>query len=71
MYKYYMEGIMNILGIGVDIIEIYRIKEILDKNSRFLEKVFTSKEIEYFESKDFRPETIAGNFAAKEAISKS
>ena len=62
---------MNILGIGVDIIEIYRIKEILDKNPRFLEKVFTSKEIEYFESKDFRPETIAGNFVAKEAISKS
>ena len=47
---------MNILGIGVDIIEIYRIKEILDKNPRFLEKVFTSK---------------AGNFVAKEAISKS
>ena len=29
---------MNILDIGVDIIEIYRIKELLDKNPRFLEK---------------------------------
>ena len=37
---------MNILDIGVDIIEIYRIKELLDKNPRFLEKMFTSKEIE-------------------------
>ena len=62
---------MNILDIGVDIIEIYRIKELLDKNPRFLEKMFTSKEIEYFESKGFKAETIAGNFAAKEAISKS
>ena len=61
---------MNILDIGVDIIEIYRIKELLDKNPRFLEKMFTSKEIEYFESKSFKAETIAGNFAAKEAISK-
>ena len=62
---------MNILDIGVDIIEIYRIKELIDKNNRFLEKVFTVKEIEYFESKGLRAETIAGNFAAKEAISKS
>ena len=61
---------MNILDIGVDIIEIYRIKELLDKNPRFLEKMFTSKEIEYFESKNFKAETIAGNFAAKEAVSK-
>ncbi len=35
---------MNILDIGVDIIEIYRIKELLDKNPRFLEKMFTSNE---------------------------
>ena len=33
---------MNILDIGVDIIEIHRIKEILEKNPRFLEKMFTS-----------------------------
>ena len=62
---------MNILDIGVDIIEIYRIKELLDKNPRFLEKMFTSKEIEYFESKGFKAETIAGNFAAKEARYRS
>ena len=45
---------MNILDIGVDIIEIYRIKELLDKNPRFLEKMFTSKEIEYFEVRVLR-----------------
>ena len=62
---------MNILDIGVDIIEINRIKKIVDKNEKFLKRFFTIKEIEYFRDKGFKSETIAGNFAAKEAISKS
>ena len=62
---------MNILDIGVDIIEIYRIKELLEKNPRFLERTFTDKEIEFFKNKGLKAETVAGNFAAKEAISKS
>ncbi len=36
-----------------------------------MEKIFTDREIEYFNSKNFKVESIAGNFAAKEAISKS
>lgn len=62
---------MNILDIGVDIIEIERVRNILENNPRFLDKIFTKNEIDYFESKGFKAETIAGNFAAKEAISKS
>lgn len=62
---------MNILDIGIDIIEIERIKNSLNKKGDFLKKLFTDKEIELFESKGFNPQTIAGNFAAKEAISKS
>lgn len=61
---------MNILDLGVDIIEIERIKKAVDKGV-FLDRVFTDEEIEYFKSKGYRAETIAGNFAAKEAISKS
>lgn len=62
---------MNILDIGIDIVEIGRIKEAIKKNDRFLEKIFTENEIEYFKSNNFRAESIAGNFSAKEAISKS
>lgn len=62
---------MNILGIGIDIVEIERIENILKNKKRFLNKIFTDKEIKYFESKNFRSETIAGNFSAKEAISKA
>lgn len=60
-----------ILGIGTDIIEIERIKKAIERTSSFMNKVFTEKEIELFKSKAFKAETIAGNFAAKEAVSKA
>ena len=66
-----MEVSVNILGIGIDIVEIKRIEDALNKNKRFLDKLFTKEEIKYFESRNFKIETIAGNFAAKEAISKA
>lgn len=62
---------MNILGIGIDIIEIDRIEKVLERTPRFLERNFTEKEIEYFKANNLRIESIAGNFAAKEAISKA
>ena len=55
---------------GVDIIEISRIREAVEKNIGFLKKVFSEKEIEYFESSGSRIETLAGFFAAKEAFVK-
>lgn len=60
-----------ILGIGTDIVEIRRIKEAVDRNENFLEKLFNKEEIEYIKSKGYRPEYIAGRFAAKEAVSKA
>lgn len=60
-----------ILGIGTDIIEINRIDNAVNRTSSFLEKSFTKREIEYFEKRKMRAEVIAGNFAAKEAISKA
>ena len=62
---------MNILDIGVDVIEIERIKKAISKNAKFIDRIFTDREIEYFESKGFKAESIAGNFAAKEAVSES
>lgn len=60
-----------ILGIGTDIIEIDRIQKAVEKNSNFLNKIFTEKEIKMFKSKNMRYEVIAGNFAGKEAVSKA
>ena len=60
-----------ILGIGTDIIEIDRIRTAINRTPSFLKKAFTENEIELFNSRGMRVETIAGNFAAKEAISKA
>ena len=60
-----------ILGLGNDIVEIHRIKSALEKNPRFLSRVFTTKEQEYFVSRKMKIESIAGGFAAKEAVSKA
>ncbi len=60
-----------IAGIGTDIIEIERIKKTIMQNPRFIIKNFTINEQEYFQQRKKTYETIAGNFAAKEAISKA
>ncbi len=60
-----------IIGIGVDIIEIERVRQAIQNNKNFLSKLFTEKEIDYFISRNMNSEVIAGNFAAKEAVSKA
>ena len=58
---------------GIDIIEINRIKEsIEDLNDKFLNRVYTQKEIEYCESKGMsKYEHYAARFAVKEAAYKA
>jgi len=58
---------------GTDIIEIERIKNSIEKlGEKFLNKVFTEKEIEYCESKNKQKyQHYAARFAAKEAAFKA
>ena len=58
---------------GVDIIEIERIRESIESiGEKFLERVFTDREIEYCESKKCQKyQHYAGRFAAKEAAFKA
>lgn len=60
-----------IKGVGVDIIEIDRIKKAVQRNSSFIKKLFSDKEIEYAKSEKLRAEYLAGRFSAKEAVSKA
>lgn len=62
--------ITMILGVGVDIVQVSRIERLLSKPG-FLKRVFTEKEVERFEHDGYPPQTIAGVFAAKEAVSKA
>lgn len=61
-----------ILGTGIDIVEIERIKLTITKwGSRFLNKVFTDNEIAYCNSKADPAQHFAVRFAAKEAFYKA
>lgn len=61
-----------ILGVGIDIIEIERIKHSVDKfGDHFLNKIFTAKELEYSLAKANKYQHLAARFAAKEAIAKA
>ena len=60
-----------IFGIGTDIIEVERIEKQLEKNSGLKEKLFTTNEIAYCESKKNRGQHYAARFAAKEAFLKA
>ena len=61
---------MNI-KVGTDIIEVERIKSAME-NDEFSTRVFTSKEIEYCESKKAQKyQHYAARFAAKEAVFKA
>jgi holo-[acyl-carrier protein] synthase len=61
-----------IVSIGVDIIEVYRIRETIERTPRFVERVFTVSEREYCESKGAAAaQSYAARFAAKEAFLKA
>ena len=63
---------MNVLGIGVDLVECERIQRSIDRfGDRFLHRVFTDGEIEYSMSMKFPARHLAARFAAKEAVSKA
>ncbi|AYC30367.1 holo-ACP synthase [Paenisporosarcina cavernae] len=62
-----------ITGIGLDIVEIPRIRELLLKSDKFYRRILTGAEQEMW--KDFsdsrKVEFLAGRFAAKEAFVKA
>lgn len=61
-----------IFGIGIDLIEIDRIRRICDKwGGRFTSRIFTKKELDYCNSKKNCYQSLAGRFAAKEAMFKA
>jgi holo-[acyl-carrier protein] synthase len=61
-----------IVGTGIDIAEVPRIAEALDRfGQRFLQRIFTPGEIRYCDSKANRVERYAARFAAKEAAMKA
>jgi len=61
-----------IVAIGIDIIEVARIREVLARTPRFRERVFTVAEREYCDSRGaVSAQHYAARFAAKEAALKA
>jgi len=60
-----------IVGTGIDIIEVDRIKNSIQKYSdRFKKKIFTQKEIDYCDSQAEPAKHFAARFSVKEAVLK-
>lgn len=61
-----------VIGIGIDIIEIDRIKKSVDTfGDSFLNKIYTKNELDYCLAKHNKYQHLAARFAAKEAIYKA
>ena len=57
---------------GIDIAEVPRIRQAIERHGRrFIDRVYTPREIEYVERKANRFERYAARFAAKEAGMKA
>lgn len=57
------------LATGVDLVEIARIEEVVTRHGKhYLERIFTPAELEYCGK---RAESLAGRWAAKEAVAKA
>jgi holo-[acyl-carrier protein] synthase len=61
-----------IVGTGVDLAEVHRIRESIERfGDRFVERIYTPREITYVQRKANRFERFAARFAAKEAGMKA
>ena len=61
-----------IVSTGIDIVEVYRIRETITRTPRFLDRVYTKNERAYCEGKgEAAWQSYAGRFAAKEAFLKA
>ncbi len=59
------------MKVGVDLIEIDRVRKALDRYPRFRERCFTDAERAYCDSRPNPAESYAGRFAGKEAVGKA
>jgi len=58
-------------GIGVDVVDVERMKFALERTPRIRQRLFTGDEIAYCEKFRFAERHYAGRWAAKEAVTKA
>lgn len=63
---------MHIVGLGTEIVEVLRIGQMIERHGEvFLQRVFTTHEIEYCSSRKAAMQHYAAHWAAKEAVLKA
>jgi len=61
-----------IVGVGTDVVRIWRIRKLAERfPDRIGRKVFTAGELQYCRAKQDPAPSLAGRFAAKEAVMKA
>lgn len=61
----------GIIGIGIDLIEVDRIKHAVTKRKSFLTRIYADAEIKLSDRGILRFEELAGRFAVKESVLKA
>jgi holo-[acyl-carrier protein] synthase len=62
---------MDIVGLGVDVVDVARMDRALRRHPTFAERVFTDEEVAYCSRGSTAAECYAGRFAAREAVIKA
>ncbi|PPA70550.1 holo-ACP synthase [Jeotgalibacillus proteolyticus] len=62
-----------IIGIGLDLIELTRIRAVIGRHPKLARRILTPNEMDYYHTLtgDRKVEFLAGRFAAKEAYAKA
>jgi holo-[acyl-carrier protein] synthase len=62
---------VEILGLGVDLVDVARVQGVMGRRSSFPQRVFTPEEIAYCERQANPAESYAARWAAREACRKA
>ena len=62
---------LPVVGIGADVVDIDRIRAVVKRHPKFVDRIFTPNEILYCHKRDDPAERFAVRFAAKESVLKA
>jgi holo-[acyl-carrier protein] synthase len=62
---------MNVIGLGVDVVDVARVEEIIERRPAWIRRVFSEAEIAHCEASGQRGRCYAARWAAREACAKA
>ena len=62
---------MNVIGLGVDVVDVARIEQLLERDDAFVRRVFSEEEIALCAESARPAECFAARWAAREACAKA